>query len=366
MLNLLNGPTPPPSIMSISYGWSEAEQYVSNQFVYFAYQQAASEGVSLFSAAGDSSADSNLTDRSNGIDSYGINASALASTPYDLAVGGTDFEDTYFGTNSLYWNAKNSITYESAKSYIPEIPWNGSCASRLIASAFGYATTYGATGFCNSATAANDGYITNAGGGGAPSAIYQKPAWQSGVFGNPADGVRDVPDVSLFASLLVWNHAYLLCYSGPLDENGDTESCPQGYFLLGGGTSFGAPIMAGIQALVNQKTQQSWGLVAPYYYALANTEYGTTGNVACNSSTGSSATCFFNDITQGDNDSVCAVLTPNCYSSSYSDTYGVLSVSPFIYEPAYPATAGWDFASGLGSVNAYNLVMNWPATPAPR
>jgi hypothetical protein len=28
------------------------------------------------------------------------------------------------------------------------------------------------------------------------------------------------------------------------------------------------------------------------------------------------------------------------------------------YQPAYGATPGWDFATGIGSVNAYNLVMN--------
>ncbi len=64
---------------------------------------------------------------------HGIGVSGFASTPYNVAVGGTDFGDTYAGTNSTYWNAANTSTYGSAKSYIPEIPWNDSCASALLA-----------------------------------------------------------------------------------------------------------------------------------------------------------------------------------------------------------------------------------------
>jgi hypothetical protein len=41
-------------------------------------------------------------------------------------VGGTDFSDTYSGTNGTYWNSTNTAIYESAKSYVPEIPLNGS------------------------------------------------------------------------------------------------------------------------------------------------------------------------------------------------------------------------------------------------
>jgi hypothetical protein len=52
--------------------------------------------------------------------------------------------------------------------------------------------------------------------------------------------------------------------------------------------------------------------------------------------------------------------TTNCYKPS--GTYGVLSTSSSSYAPAYGTTTGWDFATGIGSVNAYNLVMSatWP------
>jgi len=50
----------------------------------------------------------------------------------------------------------------------------------------------------------------------------------------------------------------------------------------------------------------------------------------------------------------------NCFLPP-KDTYGVLSVVNWFNVPAYTTTTGWDFPSGIGSVNAYNLVMDWPA-----
>ena len=53
-----------------------------------------------------------------------------------------------------------------------------------------------------------------------------------------------------------------------------------------GGTSFASPIMAGIQALVNQKTGAKQGNPNPAYYKLAAKEYGATGQHDCNSTLG--------------------------------------------------------------------------------
>jgi subtilase family serine protease len=134
------------------------------------YQQGVAEGTSIFVAAGDEDAGS-CDDGSNVTSvTHGIGVSAYASTPYNVAVGGTDFSDTYSGTNSTYWSSSNTSTYGSANSYIPEIPWNDSCASQLIATVEGYTTTYGSSGFCNSATATRrDAFLNNVGGSGGPS-----------------------------------------------------------------------------------------------------------------------------------------------------------------------------------------------------
>jgi subtilisin family serine protease len=247
---------------------------------------------------------------------------------------------------------------------MPEIPWNSSCGSQLMAR---YVTlskvTFGAAGFCNAAQGAQ--FVTTAAGSGGPSSCalagctgYPKPSWQT-VFGNPADNVRDLPDVALFAAGAVWGHAYVICYS---DSSSGGVPCRKfsRKWLSGGGTSFASPIMAGIQALVDQSTGSPQGNPNPTLYSLADAEYGASGNPACRSLRGKriDASCVFHDVTLGDMDVPCVSGSPNCYLPS--GTYGVLSSSTSQYEPAFRAGAGWDFATGLGSVDAANLVNAWP------
>ena len=349
-LNLVNSAVPPP-VLSLSYSQSEAEQgEAGNLFIKNLFEQAAAEGVSVFVATGDSGADDR--DRQSNVATSGISVNALGSSPYNVAVGGTDYEDTYLGEVDKYWSQANSPFGRSALSYIPEIPWNKSCASVLSANYFGFPAAYGANGFCNSAEAVSKQYLNIIAGGGGPSIIYDKPSWQN-VHGNPSDGVRDLPDISLFAAAGPWGHAYVVCYSAV------GFSCVKGYFYDAGGTSFSTPIMAGIQALINQKVGGRTGNPNPTYYALAQREYGDGGNSSCNASLGKEVDtkCIFYDVTAGDIDIYCQGNV-NCYTDGI--TKGVLSLSSSKYEPAYTAESGWDFATGIGTVNAYNLVMNWP------
>ena len=120
-----------------------------------AYQQAVAEGVSVFVAAGDEGAASCDYELTTAI--HGIGVSSYASTPYNVAAGGTDFGDTYQGINSTYWSPTNSATYGSALSYIPEIPWNDSCAGSIVAVFLGFSVGYGPNGFCGSSLAQQDG-----------------------------------------------------------------------------------------------------------------------------------------------------------------------------------------------------------------
>src|SRR5208283_2083135 len=370
--NLLNESGTPPAIMSISYGECEAINGASaNAAFNSTYQQAVTEGVSVFVAAGDAGAAMCSRSTYNDADTYGIGVSGYTSTPYNVSVGRTDYGDTYAGTSSTYWNATNSSTYGSAKSYVPEIPWNDSCASGLIAEFNGFSQTYGPSGFCNS-SAGEASYLNLEAGSGGPSgcatgspsqsgvvggtcAGWPKPSWQA-LVGNPSDGVRDIPDVSLFAADGVWDHYYLVCFTG----QGYTCTGSPDTWLNAGGTSFAAPIMAGIQALVNQKAGARQGNPNPVYYSLAASEYGTSGDSSCDSSLGNrvGSSCIFHDVTLGDNDVDC-VGTDNCYLPS--GTIGVLSTSNSTYQPAYGTQTGWDFATGIGTVNAFNLVNNWPA-----
>ncbi len=382
--NTLNGPAANlPSVVSISYGEAEAVNGAAANLAYYtAYQQAVAEGVSIFVSSGDELAAS--ADNGNEA-THGISVSGFASTPYNVAVGGTDFSYTADNVDpSTYWSATNSATFGSALSYIKEIPWNDSCAGSKIATYLG--TTQNA--LCNNTqvTSANGSlhFLLNAAGGsGGPSgcatgtastrgvvsgtcAGYAKPAWQAGMTGNPNDGVRDIPDVSLFASNGLWDAYYLVCWSNP-----DTSAAVGGGFSCTGvpstwagfgGTSVSSPIMAAIQSLVNQKTGARWGNPNVQYYAMANAQ--NAANIgACNSTTvnKTSNSCKFYDVTDGDIAGACrasGTTLRNCYRPS--GTNGVLSTSNNALQPAYNATQGWDFATGIGSVNAYNLVMGWP------
>jgi hypothetical protein len=185
---------------------------------------------------------------------------------------------------------------------------------------------------------------------------HPKPAWQN-VLGNPDDGVRDIPDVSLFAADGVWNHLYIYCESDIYDGGYDCTGAPHNWSGAGG-TSFSAPIMAGIQALVNQKTGERQGNPNPTLYRLARQECGATGNPACDSTKGNavSPACIFYNVTQGDMDVNCRG-THDCYRPSGDN--GALSTRRTAFHSAYHTHAGWNFATGIGTVNAANLVNNW-------
>jgi subtilase family serine protease len=370
--NLLDSTTPPP-ILSISYIWCETQLgAANNMLINNAYQQAAAMGVSIFVSAGDSGGAS--CDFGNTA-LYGLNVNALASTQYNVAMGGTDFADTFQGTIATYWNTSNtnSAPYQSVLSYVPEIPWNDSCAGTLLVQFLTVSgVPYGKTGFCNTSGAAP--YITTLAASGGPSSCatghahgsrtggtckgYAKPSWQQGIAGNPDDTVRDLPDLALFSAGIIWGHAYVVCYSNPREDfDSPCTSFPDS-FVFGYGTSFAAPIMAGVQALINNAAGEKQGNPNPTLYGLASAQFATS--IDCNASDGNtvSSKCIFHDVTQGDIDVPCASTGANCYRPS--GRRGVLSTSTKAYQPAYPAGTGWDFASGLGSINVANLLAAWP------
>jgi subtilase family serine protease len=404
--NLLDSKTP-PAILSMSYGECEALLGAAgNKAFYTIFQKGASEGTSIFVSSGDQLTGPCNSDLSDAAVTDGVGVNGMASTPYNVAAGGTDFADAAEGKQSLYWSRTNSKTFESALKYPAEIPWNNSCASPLVVKYLGISTEpYGTEGTCNQLTALGEYYglsltplLNNSGGSGGPSACatgtpstagvvggsckgWPKPSWQAGLFGNPADKVRDLPDVSLFAADgNVWGHAYVYCYSNPKGGAACSKESPLNWSLAGG-TSFVAPILAGIQALINQKKDAKQGNTNPIYYSLAKTEYGSAGSSSCNSSnakpggSGVGASCIFNDVTGafgesgsttlvdfGSNDAPCTApkgskTLYDCYRPS--GTYGVLSKSDSSYEPTYPTTAGWDFATGIGTINVTNLVNKW-------
>ena len=179
--NLLNAPganTTGPAIVSISYGESESQNGATQNAAYnTTYQQGAAEGVSIFVSSGD---EGPASSNASGADSTrGITVSGFTSTPYNISVGGTDFSDSYSGTQSTYWSPTNSASsYGSALSYMPEIPWNDSCADNLIINFLGtYASSNLINGFGPSGSGVCNTYpygtssdlLTTGSGSGGPS-----------------------------------------------------------------------------------------------------------------------------------------------------------------------------------------------------
>lgn len=287
-------------VMSTSFGACEASIGAAERAFYTnLWQQAAAQGITAVVASGDSGA-AGCDNPFFGPATHGVAVSGLASTPYNVAVGGTQFNEN--GADSKYWSPTNSANQASVLGYIPENVWNESCSN------------------------ASQCFFVNlfASGGGA-SAFYVKPTWQAGP-GVPMDGKRDIPDVSLAAA--AGHDGYLFCQDGICitDSTGQLINA----FVVGG-TSASAPSFAGIMALVNQKTGSRQGQGNFVLYPLAAGQ--NAANCDASASAGPQASCIFNDITQGNNS------VPGQAGAS--------------------ATPGYDLATGLGSLNAANLVSNW-------
>ena len=209
-----------------------------NQFFNSVWQQASAQGITVILSAGDGGSAGCDNFGSQQTATRGLAVSGLASTPFNTAVGGTDFDQS--GRQSQFWNTTPTTTTSpvpaSALQYIPEVPWNDSCAQ------------LGLTG-CG-ASAPNGSLNIVAASGGA-SSIYAKPSWQIGIPGVPNDNRRDLPDVSLFAGNGLHGSFYIICQT----DVSVTTSCNLNAFHYNfqgvGGTSASAPAFAGIMALVN-------------------------------------------------------------------------------------------------------------------
>jgi subtilase family serine protease len=351
-------------VLSASYGGCEPFLGVGgNAFYNSLWGQGAAQGITIVVASGDAGSAVCDASGSETAAKYGLTVSGTASTPFNVAVGGTDFNDV--NNWSTYWSTtNNSITLSSALSYIPEMTWNDSCARSGVAS--------------DCASAGTDtpvGIDHRAGGGGQSNCVtptststsvtciggYPKPAWQTGN-GVPNDGARDIPDVSLFASDGFNRSFYVLCEADALPAGylSCDRTAATWYFLGAGGTSAAAPAFAGIMALVNEKTGDRQGNANYVLYPLAATSGSSCTSNATMAPTANSSSCIFYDVPTGYNNSVaCVGGSPNC-SNTTSGGYGILEVNPPTNSsPAWTTNAGYDLATGLGSVNAANLVKNW-------
>jgi len=106
-------------IMSVSFGQCEKLLGTQeNQFFNSLWQQAAAQGISVFVSSGDDGAAGcdDPNDPTNKPASGGLAVSGLASTPFDTAVGGTQFNETVNGnTAANFWNASNGAGFRTAQ-----------------------------------------------------------------------------------------------------------------------------------------------------------------------------------------------------------------------------------------------------------
>jgi len=349
-------------VMSTSYGACELELGTSGNLLYLQlWEQASAQGITAMVSSGDSGTAGCEQDSPEPAQ-LGDAVSGYASTPFNVAVGGTDFDIPNGGT-AYFSSTNNGTTEASAKSYIPEIPWNDSCANPILAL---FSPWVGDTpeAVCNNTTAIDDGLASIGGGSGGPSNCissngstvssctggYAKPSWQTGT-GVPADGVRDIPDVSLFASNGFLGAFYIICEQDATPDNTCNVNSPYEDFEGYGGTSVASPAFAGIMAMVNEKTGSRQGNANYVLYKLFNAQVTAGTSCASSSSATPASTCTFNDVTTGSIQQPCYSGSPNCTVSKSGDAYGILNGGL--------ATVGYDTAVGLGSVNANNLVNNW-------
>jgi len=330
------------SVLSMSYATCEAALGASGNAAWSAlWQEAAAQGITGFVSAGDGgSAGCDNFDAQEFADS-GLAVNGYGSTPYNVSVGGTDFyfSDYAVGGSTLqaqlssYWSPSSTASpVTSLLMAAPEQVWND---------AFGLNALDGGVYNRNSST------IMASGGGASSTAIYlasgsatgyPKPTWQAGT-GVPPDKLRDVPDVSLFAADGANYVYYPICALAGDCVNATSAGAVT--ITSVGGTSASAPAMAGIQALVDQATKSRQGQANYVYYALATKTATMTAKP-------------FNDIKTGGNQVPCDMGTPNCLLGASGQVKG------FYAESSYLATAGYDRATGLGTVDAANLINDWP------
>ena len=292
-------------VISTSFGRCESWFTEADATFAEAYGDLASlEGITVLADAGDTGAAA--CDSQSALSAqYGEAVLLPASLPSFVAVGGSQLD----------LNQTNQSTYFDSRlyavSYIPESAWNETLGD--------IDAGYGGLG---------------AGGGGA-SRLFAKPYWQ--VPFTIQDGARDVPDLALSASADLLPYAVSTSWTA---ADGDAEA-PQDQALTAvGGTSLAAPSLAGVFALVNQAVSATnpglpvgLGNVNPLLYALANS---------------ASSKSAFHDITDGNNVVPCEPGSSDCPASPP-------------YQFGFTAGQGYDQTTGLGSIDAANLVAAWVA-----
>lgn len=349
-------------VMSMSFGFCEFYVGSNNLFWNNLWEQAAAQGITAMVSSGDAGSAGCDNDNSQDYAVNGQNVNGFGSTPYNVSVGGTDFYYSFYSTANPplsdfapYWTTTQpqATPAASLKSYLTEQPWNNSQFGLNIVS------IYSESGDTSTSIAAGSGGPSNAalcsgndysGNGECLSTLsgYPKPSWQVGT-GVPSDGVRDTPDVSLYAANGL-NYSFIpICAA-----DGDCQPATGGNVIQisgVGGTSASSPSFAGIMALVNQKYGPQ-GQANYVLYPLAK-QYPAV----------------FHDVTHGTNSVPCASGSTNCITVASPLDYDITdpnygaAVEGQIGSgttPWYNAGTGYDLSTGLGTIDTNQMLTNWP------
>jgi pseudomonalisin len=303
----------PAHIMSISFGGCEQQAGQGGVQIWDSlFKQAAGEGISVFVSSGDSAAAGCDQSFTTPPASQILSPNAICSSSYATCVGGTEFADSANPTQ--YWSSTNGNGFESALGYIPEGAWNEPLNAQSAPQV--------------------------AGTGGGVSAFIATPSYQTGTGVPNARAGRYTPDVAFSASE---HDGYFGCLAA---GGGSCVVVNHSFsFEVFAGTSAAAPDMAGIAALLNQKEGIAQGLLNPNLYILA----------------AAPSNGVFHDVTVATSGVAnCAVTTPSMCNNS---TPGPTSLTGGL--SGYLVTAGYDEATGLGSINVANLLTNWVSTTVP-
>jgi hypothetical protein len=93
-------------------------------------------------------------------------------------------------------------------------------------------------------------------------------------------------------------------------------------------------------ALVDQAAKGAQGNINPMFYNIAATKSCPTASAT--------SSCVFHQVSVGTNAQACLTGSLNCTTTNSADAFGLLT--------GFNAGAGYNLATGLGSVNATNLV----------
>jgi uncharacterized protein (TIGR03437 family) len=274
-------------VIAYTYAQCEAQAGPVSQLLRNAVLQANAQGVTLVASSGDSGAAA-CDSSTDPLATKGLAVHLPASIPEVTAVGGTLLAPG----GPPNWRSAPDFTGVSALGPVPESAWNDSSTRNNLASS-----------------------------GGGQSAIFARPAWQTGpgIFAGPR---RLVPDLALAASSV--SNAYVFRHHGA--------------WRTVGGTSASAPVFASILGLLNHYLVRTGNLPAAGLGNINPALYRLWQSVPT----------VFRDVTQGSNQVPCQAASPDCTNGRVG----------------FLAGPGYDQVSGLGAIDANALISRWDISPA--